>query len=142
MFTSPGHVADPGFVPFQLAHRASTSTPIHPPRAALDDERVSAEVALTRLGVAVESFDTIGAYWRQVDVPEDPVACHPWRGAVDAQGQGLFSVACEGTVPAHHFVYALAHDLTALQRAGDLRHRCGSPACQNPDHLIPMRFAA
>jgi hypothetical protein len=141
MFTSPGHVADPGFVPFQLARRAGTSIPIHPTRAPLV-ERVSAEDALTRLGVAVASFDTIGEYWRQVEVPEDPIACHPWRGAMDAQGQGLFSVACEGTVPAHHFVYALAHDLTALQRAGDLSHRCGNPACQNPDHLTPMRFAA
>jgi hypothetical protein len=141
MFTSPGHVADPGFAPFRLPSAASTSTQIHRARTSPRDQG-GAHAALARVGVAVELFDTIDAYWRLVDVPDDPLACHPWRGTVDAQGRGWFSVTCGSAVPAHYFVYALAHDLAALQRAGDVRHRCGNLWCQNPEHLAPTRFAA
>jgi hypothetical protein len=94
------------------------------------------------LGVSVESWAAIHAYWDRVEVPEDPSACHLWRGAVDATGEGLFRVAFGHTVPAHHFVYALAHDVAALEGTGGVAHLCGEPSCQNPDHLTVRRCAA
>lgn len=73
-------------------------------------------------------------FWRHVDRRDDG-ACWPWMGRSDKDGYGSIKLT-DGkhrTVRAHRFSFLLhGGELTAGQA---VLHRCGNPACVNPNHL-------
>lgn len=77
----------------------------------------------------------IGERFDQYVYSDPNSGCALWCGACNDKGYGRFSTGGHGgrLVYAHHF---------AWERAGNpsipsLRHKCDTPCCVNPDHLIP-----
>lgn len=87
----------------------------------------------------VEQVDAvITARFRSYATPEPNSGCWLWLQACDKDGYGKFQVTNFGPGPkqfhirAHRFALFLAgHGWPAA-----VRHRCDTPACVNPDHLI------
>jgi len=61
--------------------------------------------------------------------------CHLWTSAADQDGYGLFQAESRRTVRAHRWIY----EMTTGEEIGRLllRHKCDTPGCVNPEHLIP-----
>ena len=64
----------------------------------------------------------------------------PWLGYVNACGYGRFGVIGRQIALAHRFAYE--QSVGPIPEGHVLHHRCGSPRCVNPDHLIPLTPSA
>lgn len=64
--------------------------------------------------------------------------CHYWGGTINEAGYGFLKVDGRWT-RAHRVAYELANGpIPAINgKPAVIRHRCDTPLCVNPDHLIP-----
>jgi HNH endonuclease len=73
----------------------------------------------------------VEGFWSRVEIIELQDGCWLWRGAVIPQGYGM--VRWDGkTRRAHQIAYFLRYGYWP----GYLMHRCDTPRCVRPDHLI------
>ena len=71
-------------------------------------------------------------FWTFVDASGGPDACHPWTGAHDPDGYGLFTPRGGKTRRAHREAMRLSGFLI---EGVHVLHRCDNPPCCNPRHL-------
>lgn len=75
-------------------------------------------------------------FWSKVR--RDESGCWLWQAGVDKDGYGKFAVGLGGRrqrhVRAHRFAYEM---LVGPISSPQLRHSCDTPACVNPQHLLP-----
>lgn len=69
-------------------------------------------------------------FWAKVEKVD--LGCWPWKGAIGYHGYGVIRRHYK-LVLAHRVAYELTHG-----DAGDLDvlHKCDTPLCVNPDHLV------
>lgn len=74
-------------------------------------------------------------FWSKVDVRR-PGECWPWEGATQRRNYGAFWDSARGAlVSAHRKAWELEHGL-AVPDDLVVMHRCDSPSCVNPSHLV------
>lgn len=61
--------------------------------------------------------------------------CHLWTGAVDKDGYGIFQLESRRAVRAHRWIYEVSTGESLGRRMA--RHRCDTPSCVNPGHIVP-----
>ena len=66
--------------------------------------------------------------------PEPNTGCWLWTGAHDASGYGHFGVASSTPNRAHRVAYRLY--CGEIPPGAIVRHKCDTPACVNPNHLL------
>jgi hypothetical protein len=72
-------------------------------------------------------------YEEKVDRTGGQDACHPWLASVNEHGYGIFRA--DGRMHlAHRWAYR--HFIGPVELPQVIRHRCDTPACQNPRHWI------
>jgi len=71
-------------------------------------------------------------FWRRV-AKADGSACWLWTGARFHFGHGAFKVAGR-TLKAHRVAYVLTYG--PIPNNNVVRHRCDTPPCVRPDHLL------
>ncbi len=75
-------------------------------------------------------------FWAQVDTSGGPEACHPWTGATNAGGYGVFTTTRGKTIQASRFAF---EDKVRPLRPGEFAlHHCDNPPCCNtgPHHIF------
>ncbi|HEY4452411.1 MAG TPA: HNH endonuclease signature motif containing protein [Solirubrobacteraceae bacterium] len=81
-------------------------------------------------------------FWRKVDKTA-PNGCWLWTGAArhKAGGYGTFNHGHgRGWIPAHRFALELAYG--PIDDGLEVHHRCRTPACVNPEHLMAVTRSA
>lgn len=80
--------------------------------------------------------ERICARFNQYWTPDPNTGCWLWFGARDPRGYGRFNIGGrpKRTVFAHRFSW----ELTNARHAGEfvIRHKCDTPECVNPEHLV------
>ncbi len=74
--------------------------------------------------------------WADKIEPDLNTGCHLWAGGAFSKGYG--AIQLDGKpVGAHRVIYCEANGLSLPEIAGwVVRHKCDTPACVNPDHLL------
>lgn len=70
-------------------------------------------------------------FWGKVHKSE---GCWLWMGAKQTHGYGDFAMTRKGHVLAHRLSFAMANG--AIDDSLCVMHRCDTPACVNPTHLL------
>lgn len=65
-------------------------------------------------------------------IPEPMSGCWLWLGGI--MGKGYAAFHCQGFIKGNRVSYAMFNG--ALTSADLVRHKCDTPCCVNPDHLI------
>jgi hypothetical protein len=84
-----------------------------------------------------ETEPKAGRFWKKADRSQhSPGGCWLWIGARNNLGYGVFAVELRPTrlALAHRVAFALA--VGPVPRGLVVRHRCDTPSCVNPDHLL------
>jgi hypothetical protein len=80
---------------------------------------------------------TPASFWDK-SIPEPNSGCWIWLGAIHHAGGGmLYGVACwrNTRVLAHRLAWELSNGRIP-DRVEVVRHRCDTPLCVNPEHLL------
>lgn len=77
-------------------------------------------------------------FWSKVEKTAED-ACWEWKGTIHKKHYPKFIVSSGGireSIPAHRFVYMLAHGVSSDQVPWyDVVYTCGNKRCMNPKHL-------
>jgi hypothetical protein len=87
--------------------------------------------------------DSLGRFWRKVDVPFTPGSCWTWTAGRNGDGYGTFQL----TLAPHRYAAVGAHRLAYMALVGpipegtEIDHLCRNRLCVRPDHLeaVPHR---
>lgn len=77
-------------------------------------------------------------FWNKVDTKTTPDGCHPWTGARNQQGYGLFMATLyprKKCIGSHRQAYILTHGPIPPETP-IIMHTCDNPSCCNPAHLV------
>lgn len=75
-------------------------------------------------------------FWKRVDKSGGPDACWLWHGGISggSLGYGVIQLFNQRFEYAHRYAYALAYG--PFDPGLQVNHRCDTPACCNPNHLM------
>ena len=76
--------------------------------------------------------DLATRFWSMVCKTE---SCWLWTGPVNHCGYGLFDTREKSGVLAHRLAYELTYG--GIPEGDQILHRCDTPPCVRPDHLVP-----
>ena len=97
------------------------------PTDLLDDNMKMRNIIVSRLKLAIRFWSNVNLYHGITD--ED---CWEWIGGQDGRGYGCMSINNKGK-KAHHISFYLCYNRWPT---GIVRHKCDSPSCINPTHLV------
>jgi hypothetical protein len=74
-----------------------------------------------------------GRFWAKV-TPEPNSGCWLWAAATGRGGYGMYALTKRHHVSSHRLAYEVA--CGPIPEGLVVHHRCDTPACVNPDHLV------
>lgn len=80
-----------------------------------------------------------GSLWERFAAkvsPEPNTGCHLWTGALNNQGYGVINTGIAGRTMYAHRLSAGQKRGRALERHEVAMHKCDTPCCVNPDHIV------
>lgn len=135
------------FIPEPEPERATKRRPTSPTQLTLRylrDQGWLAQV-VERYSLSGERLEALRERFESYVYPDPNSGCFIWCGAREKCGYGSFRVARNlpgacGLVKAHQAAWLLA-DLPCPAIGLELCHKCDTPSCVNPDHLVARSHA-